>query len=223
VPTLVLLALLAAAPAPDPAAPPAGAQAPEVVASDVDSDFASDFAEGTPGLALGPLPPGQFIASVDLGWLRSAVRGQVGMGRDFDFVFWVDAFLLDAAFDAQNGLHAGVRYTPLQGGPFRLTLEGTAGAVFIAGRIATSNLFALRGEATAGVSWPDLGTVYARLQIRGLTDAAAGGAHWGRDAELGAGVERNVGRFTFGAEAFRWTRPELEGLTQWRIRVGYQL
>jgi hypothetical protein len=116
-----------------------------------------------------------------------------------------------------------VRYTPLTGGPFRLTLEATAGAVFIAGRVATTNLFALRTEATAGATWPNLGTVYGRLQIRALTDAAAGGAHWGRDAELGAGVERNVGRFTVGFEGSRWTRPDLEGITQWRIRVGYLL
>jgi hypothetical protein len=216
VPTLVILALLAAASAPDPAVPLARAQS-------ADDDFASDFRKGTIGIALGPLPPGQFIVSADLGWLRSAVRGQVGMGRDFDFVFWVDAFLLEAAFDAQNGLHAGVRYTPLTGGPFRLTLEATAGAVFIAGRVATTNLFALRTEATAGATWPNLGTVYGRLQIRALTDAAAGGAHWGRDAELGAGVERNVGRFTVGFEGSRWTRPDLEGITQWRIRVGYLL
>jgi hypothetical protein len=215
VPTLVILALLAAAPAPDPAVPLARAQS-------ADDDFASDFREGTIGIALGPLPPGQFIVSADLGWLRSAVRGQVGMGRDFDFVFWVDAFLLEAAFDAQNGLHAGVRYTPLQGGPFRLTLEGTFGAIFIAERVAASNLFAFRGEATAGATRASLGTVYLRFQLRGLTDAAAGDAHWGRDAEIGAGLERNVGPLTVGVEGFLWTRPDLANIRQWRLRAGYR-
>lgn len=209
---LLLIAVLAAAP-PAPAAGAAGAA----------ESFDEDFETGTPGLALGPLPPSQFIASLDVGWLRSAARGQVGLGRDWDFVFWGDAFLLDDAFNGQNGLHAGLRYTPVQSGPFRLSIEGTVGAILIAGRVAASNLFAFRGEATAGITWPDLGTVYGRLQLRALTDAGAGDAHWGRDAEMGAGVERNVGRFTIGAEASVWTRPDLERIRQWRVRLGYQL
>jgi hypothetical protein len=205
--TLLLIALLAAAPE----------------AAETDADFAEDFALGTPGLALGPLPSNQFVASFDVGWLRSALRGQVGLGHDVDFVFWGDAFLLEDLFGQQNGLHTGIRYTPLKEGPFRLSLEGTIGAIFIAGRVSTSNVFALRGEVTAGATRAELGTVYTRLQIRGLTDAAAGDAHWGRDAEIGVGVERNFARFTFGAEGSLWTRPDLDGIRQWRLRVGYRL
>lgn len=205
--TLLLIALLAAAPA----------------QAEHEEDFREDFEGSTPGLALGPLASGQFLASLDLGWPRSALRGQVGLGRAFDFVFWGDAFLLDDLFDQQNGLHLGLRYTPLHQGPFRLSIEGTVGAIFIADGVTTSNLFAFRGEVTAGVTRASLGTLYGRLQLRGLTDAAAGDAHWGHDGELGVGVERNLRRITVGAEAAWWTRPDLDAIRQWRIRVGYRL
>lgn len=198
------------------------AAAPGASSTDADRDFAEDFESGTPGLALGPVPAGSVIVSADVGWLRSALRGQIGLGNAWDLVLVGDAFLLHGAFDGQNGIHAGVRLTPLQTGPFRLSIEGTVGAIFVAGRIAASNVFALRVESDAGVTFPQLGTAYVRVQLRALTDAAAGDAHWGGDAELGAGVERELGRFVVGAEGSLWTRPSLESIRQWRIRLGYQ-
>ncbi|HYG69390.1 MAG TPA: hypothetical protein VD838_17080, partial [Anaeromyxobacteraceae bacterium] len=214
-----LLAFLAAVPAPAAAAEP---NAPADPAKAFPEDFDEDFAGEPAGLALGPVDSGKFVLSVDVGWLRSAIRGQAGVGRDFDLVFSADAFLLEDLFEHQNGFHAGVRYTPVQSRPFRLSVEAAVGATFIANRVSASNVFDLRGEVNAGVVQPGLGTAYVRLQVRALTDGAAGESHWGRDAEFGLGVERNFGPLTLGAEGFVWTRPELDNLRQWRIRAGYR-
>lgn len=203
-PALLLIALLAAGPG-------AG-----------QDDFASDFETATPGIAFGPVPEGRALLSGDIGWLRSALRTQIGIGHAFDLVLWADAFLLESGFGGQNGIHGGFRYTPVESGLFRVSLEATGGAIFVVQHVATANLFELRGELSAGLAYPVLGTLYGRVQMRGLSDPSAPDSRWGRDEELGIGVERTFGRFTVGAEGSAWARPGLDNLGQWRLRAGYR-
>ncbi len=200
---LVLTALLAALPAPAAAALP-------------DDDFEPDRARS---LALGPLPPGSPLVSADVGWLRSGLRLDLGLVASLDLVLRGDAMLLYDGFGSQNGAHLGLRFTPIAEGAFRVCLEATAGQVIVAGRAETVTHTTFRGELVIGTLL-DLGNVYARAALRGV-DPDVPGLGWTRDEEIGLGVERALGRFVVGAEAFAWARPRHSGLAQWRIRVGF--
>ena len=203
---------------PPPTAPPPGEEETYVKGE------AAEFEPERPrhSLALGPVGRGDMIVSLDLGWLRSAVRADLGLGSWLDLVLRFDTLMLYEGFGGQNGLHVGVRASPTSTGLFRGGVELTVGQVFVPGDVSMANLTALRGSATAGLVL-DWATFYARGDIRWLSNLEPSGAGWARDQELGAGVERGLGRFILGAEVYLWSRPDLSTLGQWRLRVGFAI
>jgi hypothetical protein len=204
--------------APAPQAP-APAATPPPAEEDLDDDFEEE--RPRPSLALGPAARGKVVLSVDLGWIRSGVRADLGIARWIDLVLRLDTLLLYEGFRGPSSVNAGVRLTPVSDGLFRASIDLLVGQVFIPGEVVVSNLTAVRGDALAGAALP-WATVYARIGVRGLSggDSDAG---WTRDSELGFGVERAFGRIIAGVEGFVWARPGLSGLGQWRLRVGYAL
>jgi hypothetical protein len=207
----------------EPGSPPPTAPAPGEEETFVKGEGA-EFEPERPrhSLALGPVGRGDMIASLDLGWLRSAVRADLGLGSWLDLVLRFDTLMLYEGFGGQNGLHLGVRASPASTGLFRASVELTVGQLFVPGDVSMANLTALRGAATAGLVL-DWATFYARGDIRWLSNLEPSGAGWARDQELGAGIERGLGRFILGAEAYLWSRPGLSTLGQWRLRVGYAI
>jgi len=214
------------APAP-PGASVAGAPAPGAATEAPDDEELSDEefedeARPLPAIATGPVARGRLVVSADVGWLRSGLRAALGFGGGLDIVFRGEAFLLYDGFSGQNGLEAALRYTFAREGRLRFGVEGGAGQVLASAEGMSGSFTTLRAEAVAGVV---LGftTVYGRAGIRGLRERAVVESRWGHDEELGVGVEARFGRVVGGAELSRWLRPELDGLTQWRLRVGYAL
>ncbi|ABS28559.1 hypothetical protein [Anaeromyxobacter sp. Fw109-5] len=207
----------------EPASPPPSAPPPgdaEIYVTGDDADFEPERPRHS--LALGPVGRGDMIASLDVGWLRSAVRADLGLGSWLDLVLRFDTLLLYEGFGGQNGIHVGVRASPAATGLLRAGVELTLGQLFVPGDVSMANLTALRGSATAGLVL-DWATFYARGDIRWLSSLEPSGAGWARDHELGAGIERGLGRFILGAEAYLWSRPGLSTLGQWRLRVGYAI
>jgi len=197
----------------------AGSRA-EVTGGAWDEDF--DPQPGRHSLALGPVAPGELIPSLEVGWLRSGLRVDLGLGLDVDLYVRFDAFALQGGFDGQNVGAAGVRFSPIKEGPFRLSMAAELGGVFVRSGRSTVDMAAVRGELTAGVVPLEDWLVYARISLRGVSTSLGADDTWGRDGEFGGGVERVIfQRLVLAAEAFTWARQGQPGLGQWRVRVGY--
>jgi hypothetical protein len=191
----------------------------------LDAEFDAEFeqdARPLPAIATGPVARGRLALSADVGWLRSGLQAALGLGHGLDIIFRGEAFLLYDGLSGQNGLEAALRYTPVRGGRLRVGLEAGAGQVLAAAEGVSGSFSTLHAEATAGLV---LGftTVYARAGIRGLRERGFVDSRWGHDEEVGAGVEARWRKVVGGAELSRWLRPDLDGITQWRLRAGYAL
>jgi hypothetical protein len=178
---------------------------------------------GQHALAFGPIPLGDSIWSAELGWLRSGLRGDIGLGVGLDLTFRGDGFLLHDFFGGQSSLLAGARFSPFDDGPLRLSAEGSVGQVFGGRGAGGFSNFVLRGELTAGYAITVYGTPYLRGAIRALGYDVPGDDGWGRDEELGVGYEVSFHRFVGAVEGFLWARPSRASLPQWRARVGIAL
>ncbi len=186
-----------------------------------DPDFEPD--EPLHSLALGPAPSGRAVLSMDVGWPRSGVRLDIGVARLVSLILSADTMLLYRGLDAETGVHAGVRVTPISDGAFRLSVEASAGQIFVPVRAGSEVLTQVRGDLLAGVSFDPV-TVYARFGLIGEKGRdVPGRPTFLRQEEIGAGVETAWRRYVFGAEAFAWARPGHAGLTQWRLRAGIVL
>lgn len=172
-------------------------------------------------IAVGPLPSGAPSLSLDLGWLRSGLRLDVGLLGNLDLVLHVDGMLLYDGLSGQNGFHLGLRFTPVGADSgFRLGTELTVGELLIPAPSEMVHMTTVRGEVVIGAVF-DLLNVYARLALRGV-DSGVASVGWQRDEEVGLGVERALfGRWVLAAEGYAWARPNHAGLGQWRIRVGF--
>lgn len=209
-----------AAPQPQPAAPAPGSGEVNVTG---DEDFEPEAPHHS--IALGPVGRGDLLVSGDLGWLRSGFRADLGLAAWIDLVMRADALLLYEGFGAQDGIHLGVRVSPVSKGLFRACGEFSVGQIFVPGDNTVTNLTALRGSATAGVVL-DLATIYGRGEIRWLSSMKTSGPGWSHDGEVGVGLERAFGkrgRLILGAEGYVWLRPGLDSLGQWRLRVGFAI
>lgn len=175
-----------------------------------------------PSIALGPVMRGRPTLSLEVGWLRSGLRFDLGVGGKLDFVARLDAMLLYDGLSGQDGMAAGLRYTPITAGPLRLSAEATAGQVFAPTEGENGRITAFRGELSAGYGWR-FATAYVRGALRVLRASALLDTTWERDQELGAGLEARFRRVVVGAEGYRLSRPGLDGLSQWRLRVGIAL
>jgi hypothetical protein len=222
--TILVLAALAAAPGspraqtPAPSAPQEPPAEPgETYVTGDDRDFEPEAR--APSIALGPVGRGDLVGSLELGWLRSGVRADLGLGGWVDLVMRADTLLLYERFGGHSGIHLGVRVSPVSQGLIRAGAELSVGQVFAPGENTVTNLTALRASGTVGVVL-DLATIYGRGDIRWMSSMKPRGPGWVRDGELGLGVERAFGRLIVGGEGYVWTRPGLSRLGQWRLRVG---
>lgn len=205
-----LILLLAAA----PAGAADGASAP------ADADFEADVPKAS--IALGPVTRGRPFASVDVGWLRSGVRFDLGMGGGFDLHLRADAMLLYDRFGGQNGIHAGLRWTWTEGS-LRAAVEAEAGKIFQPVDQGLQSVTTVRGDLLLGTVL-DVGTIYGRVAIRGMGgEDLPGRAAFRREVEAGGGVERGWRRFVFGLEGFVLSRSGHSNLGEWRLRAGIAL
>ncbi len=177
-----------------------------------------------PHMILGPLPAGRPMVTVDAGWLKSGVRADVGLSGGFDLTLHVDAFLMRDLISGQDGILLGLRYTPPYHGMVRFTAEMGVGEVYIPQYFGVDSLFVVRGEMAGALWLEDLGLPYLRVSARALGFDKWSHSGWGRDAEVGLGWERALGRkLVVGVEGFLWFRAGVPNLPQWRIRVGFPL
>lgn len=184
-------------------------------ASGPDDDFEPD----RPRLsaAMGPAPVGSVVVSADLGWLRSGITFDLGLGAAVSVLVRVDTMLLYRGFSGQSALQGGLRFFPIADGTLRAGVELTAGQVLVPLEKGVENLTTVRGELVLGAIF-DPANAYVRLAVRGVSSSVPGGAGWIRDEEAGLGVERVLGQFVVGAEVFTWARPGHAGMAQWRLR-----
>ncbi len=169
---------------------------------------------------LGPARRGEAMLSLELGWLRSGVRAELGLGANVGIFVAADTLLLYEGFHGPSGVHLGLRATPFDG-TFRATAEASIGEIFAPRSVSNANVTTLRLQGAAGLV-TDWATVYARAALRGYASAFGSDAGWTRDEEFGLGVERPVfRRLVVGAEAYLWSRPGLSTLGQWIVRIGY--
>jgi hypothetical protein len=201
---------------------PAGDEGGDDDDAPLDDDEFEQDERPLPAIATGPIARGRLVVSGDVGWLRSGLRGAVGFGRGVDLLLRVESMLLYDGIDAQNSVELGLRYSPLGAGRVRVTGEVSAGQLFAQNEGFTGALTTVRGELALGVLVGPT-TVYARGALRGVREEALVGNPWVRDGELGLGVEGRLRRLVGGVEWYRWTRPDLETLDQWRLRVGFAL
>lgn len=187
-------------------------------AAPADADFEPE--EAAPAIAFGPLRPGHALLFAEGGWLRSGAGVGVGLGAGFDLLVRGDTFLLEGS-GGQSAAYGGVRFTPFDLQPFRLTSTLEAGEVFVGGRGPNDDVFTLRAELVAGVDVLRDWRLYGRGLIRFLAAAVDATTRWTSDGELGAGLERTFGRTVIGAEVGAWMQPRQSGLLQWRLRVGH--
>ena len=187
---------------------------------DVDAEFEPE--RPPPSIALGPNTRGDVTLSLDVGWLRSGLCADLGLGSWIELVLCGETLLLYRGFGGQSGIHAGVRLMPLSQGPVRAGVELTIGQLFTPDNTTMSSLTTVRGEALAGVLF-DWAALYGRFAVRGIAGGSSNNSPgWTRDEEVGVGIERAFRkRFILGAEAYWWARPGLSTLGQWRIRLGY--
>lgn len=217
-PVFTLVAALLLAPvaraenAPAPAPPPP-APLP------FEEDFAAPPSTGR-SLAMGPVKGGQLSASLGLGWHRSTLRADVGLGQNLDLFAFFDAMLLYDGLRGQNGIHGGLRWAPLGDGLLRLSVEGSAGQVFIPVAAGGVSYTTFEGHLLAGVHVERL-LVYGRVGLRALHGGGPDGAPGDRrESEAGLGLELGWRRYAVGAEGFMLARPSHTGIGQWRVRVG---
>ncbi len=188
------------------------------------ADFESEFAPpGDVRMAVGPLPPGEAALALDVGWLRSGIRLDVGLVAGVDLVFSADAFLLTDLLSGQNVARLGLRYSPLGAGAFRASLEATGGIYFLPQVLGTETSGELRLGAVAAYAVEPLGLAYVRGAGRFVRFAQGRFKGWGENAEVGLGAETRLWGVLVGAEWFSWIRPGLPALPQWRLRVGFPL
>lgn len=212
-----------AAPAPPPQQPPPRAGNGETYVTGDDRDFEPEAP--APSIALGPVGKGDLVLSLDLGWLRSGVRADLGLGAFIDLVLRADALLLYDGFGGHDGIHLGARFSPLSRGLLRAGAEASVGQVFVPGARTVTNVTAIRASATAGLAF-DLATLYGRGELRWLSGGRSRGPGWARDGELGLGIERAFGKrgwLILGTEGYVWVRSGLDSLGQWRLRVGFAI
>jgi hypothetical protein len=173
-------------------------------------------------MAVGPARTGRPTLSLDVGWLRSGLRFDLGLAHRLDLVARVDTMLLYDGVSGQNGGSLGLRATPFLWNRARLSAEGTLGQIFAPTDAWRGTFTVLRGELAAGVNaGPALLSV--RGAVRALRVTAYAGTVWTHDEEAGAGVEARRGRWMAGAEAYALARPNLDTLLQWRVRLGLAL
>jgi len=172
-------------------------------------------------LAFGGLEGGQLNLSIDLGWLRSGLRADLGVAAGIDFTARLDLFLLHDPARGQSGVHIGLRYAPGPDGPLRLALGAEAGAVLVPEASGSATNLVLRGELLGGYGLGSLGLVYLRLAGRGFRGGDVQDVLWRADGEAGAGWELQLRRLLLGVEGFAWLRPSSHVLPQWRVRVGW--
>jgi len=172
-------------------------------------------------LALGGLESGQVDLSLDVGWLRSGLRADVGVVAGIDFTARLEAFLLHDPARGQAGAHLGLRYAPLVEGPVRLALAAEGGAVVVPEASGNATNLVLRGELHGGYVLGSPGRVYVRIAARGFRGGDLQDVLWRADGEAGAGWELQIRHLLLGAEGFAWFRPSSHVLPQWRIRVGW--
>ncbi|BDG03365.1 hypothetical protein [Anaeromyxobacter oryzae] len=186
-----------------------------------DPDFEPE--EPVHSLALGPAPSGTPVVSMDVGWLWSGLRLDLGITSLVGLILSADTMLLYRGFDSNTGVHFGVRLTPITGGAFRLSIEGTAGQIFIPMSIGSETLTQIRGDVIFGTTIDPV-TVYGRFGLIGEkgSDVPGRPSFLGQE-QLGAGVETAWRRYVFGAEAYVWARPGHSGIGQWRLRAGIVL
>ncbi len=175
-------------------------------------------------MILGSLPAGSLMVTSDVGWLRSAVRADVGLAAGFDLSLRFDAFLLKDLLSGQEGVTLGLRYTPPYRGLVRFAAEVGVGETYIPQRFGLDSLFVVRGEMVGALWLEDFGLPYLRASARALGFDKWSHSGWGRDAEIGLGWERPLSRkIVVGVEGFLWFRAGVPELAQWRVRVGIPL
>ena len=203
---------------------PAGAAAPSPPSAAKKPGVDAEFEPERPpaSIALGPNGRGDVTLSRDVGWLRSGLCANLGLGSWIELVLRGDTLLLYRGFGGQSGIHAGVRLMPLSLGALRAGVELTIGQLFTPDTTTMSSLTTVRGEVLAGALL-DWAAFYGRFALRGIAGGSSNNSPgWTRDEEVGVGVERTFRkRFILGAEAYWWARPGLSTLGQWRIRLGY--
>ena len=172
-------------------------------------------------LAFGGLEGGQLNLSLDVGWLRSGLRADLGIVSGLDFTARVDLFLLHDPARGQSGAHLGLRYSPAPEGALRCAAAAEAGAVAIPEASGSTALLVLRGELHLGYSFGSPGLGYLRVTGRALHGGDLETALWRADGEAGAGWEIQLRRLLLAAEGFLWFRPSSHVLPQWRLRVGW--
>lgn len=178
-------------------------------------------AELASSLAFGAVAVGDVMWRAELGWLRSGVRADIGIGFDVDLALDVDAWLFHDLGNGHKQIVALARYTPMSEGPIRLAFSAGAGEVFIGSGVESFDLFQLKGEITAGLSFAPYGTAYARVALRGLKfNHGLSYEGWGRDEEVGLGWEVKLWRVVVAVEGYYWLRPQLDSIPQGRVIVG---
>jgi hypothetical protein len=186
-----------------------------------DEDF--DAEESVPSLALGPVPRGHMVAGLDVGWLRSDLQAQLGLGYWIDITFRAESMTLYQGFNAQNSVQAGARISPFSEGLFRLSFALEGGEVFAPVSGGTKSFPLVRGEVSTGLVLEAL-TLYGRVALRGAASDSVFVNRWAQDTEAGIGLEAHAAkRLVLGVEGFAWGRQRSETLWQWRIRVGWAI
>lgn len=218
--SLSLAAVLAAAlPALATRAAPAPATPHPQDAKGADEDFEPEIR--APSLVFGSGASGRnFLAWADVGWLRSGVGVALSLSDQLDLGLRGTAFLLHGGFAEQNEVDAFLRWAPAAD-VLRAALALETGIVTFGGSGPPGSSFSFRLDAAVGAAFEGIATPYLRGAFRVLDFHAPDHNGWAHDEELGAGVERTQGRFVVGVEAFVWARPELRGLAEWRVRVGW--
>jgi hypothetical protein len=213
---------------PPPASPPktgSTTDAPETAGAENPPANDPDFQADVPAqsLALGPLASGTGIISMDVGWLRSAARLDVGVASFVGFFFSADTMLLYRGVSGETSFHGGLRVTPITEGSFRVSIEGSAGEYFIPVRLGSERYTQVRGDLLAGYTFDPV-TVYGRVGLLGASQSEVPGrSGFVRQEEFGAGVETAWRKFVFGVELWGWSRPDHPNLGQWRLRAGIVL
>ncbi len=177
-------------------------------------------AEG-PGVAFGPVAQGRNVVGADVGWLRSGLRGDLGLGLGLDLHVRLDGFFLDHAVSGQNGGYVGLRLTPSLVPWLRTSLEAEVGYLLVMRTREPWSITVLRADLAVGIVLGGTTTVLVRGTVRLLSPHDVPGA-WDTDAELGLGVERAFDSLLLGAEAFLWIRPDYPSLPQGRLRVAWR-
>lgn len=171
-------------------------------------------------LAFGGLETGDANLSLEVGWLRSGLRADLGVVEGLAFTARADAFLLHELLRGQNGGYLGLRYSLPADGPLRLAVGAEAGGYFVTRGATSDRVLVFRGEVAVGLAF-DFGTPLLRGAVVGLRGGDFETSLWRTDGELGLGYELQLRRLLLGVEGFTWLRSPFRPLPQWRIRAGW--